>query len=152
MHLPFSAQGLFFLSGACISGSFFSFSSTYSLIAAMLLDNGQRSMDAWYFMFSICFFSASLSMAARILGSMAQNLNCYLQVDALSVKFAQGSFTPLNITSQYFLFKDILMYIKLPAAFVDKKSLNQRFLSNLILLVFELNSTSVKYTKIVYDN
>lgn len=32
MHLPFSAQGLFFLSGACISGSFFSFSSTYSRI------------------------------------------------------------------------------------------------------------------------
>lgn len=42
--------------------------------AAMLLDSGQRSMDAWYFMFSICFFSASLSMAARILGSIAQNL------------------------------------------------------------------------------
>lgn len=32
MHFPFSAQGLFFLSGACIRGSFFSFSSTYSLI------------------------------------------------------------------------------------------------------------------------
>lgn len=32
IHLPFSAQGLFFLSGACISGSFFSFSSTYSRI------------------------------------------------------------------------------------------------------------------------
>lgn len=31
-HLPFSAQGLFFLSGAWIRGSFFSFSSTYSLI------------------------------------------------------------------------------------------------------------------------
>lgn len=31
-HFPFSAHGLFFLSGACISGSFFSFSSTYSLI------------------------------------------------------------------------------------------------------------------------
>lgn len=27
-------------------------------------------MDAWYFMFSICFFSASLSMAASTLGSM----------------------------------------------------------------------------------
>jgi hypothetical protein len=31
-HFPFSAQGLFFLSGAWISGSFFSFSSTYSRI------------------------------------------------------------------------------------------------------------------------
>lgn len=31
-HLPFSAQGLFFLSGAWIRGSFFSFSSTYSLM------------------------------------------------------------------------------------------------------------------------
>jgi hypothetical protein len=31
-HFPFSAQGLFFLSGAWIRGSFFSFSSTYSLI------------------------------------------------------------------------------------------------------------------------
>lgn len=73
-HFPFSAQGLFFLSGACISGSFFSFSSTYSLMAAMLFDNGQRSIEAWYFMFSICFLSASLSMAARILGSIAQDL------------------------------------------------------------------------------
>lgn len=27
-------------------------------------------MDAWYFMFSICFFSASLSMVASTLGSM----------------------------------------------------------------------------------
>lgn len=31
-HFPFSAQGLFFLSGAWISGSVFSFSSTNSLI------------------------------------------------------------------------------------------------------------------------
>lgn len=31
-HFPFSAHGLFFLSGACMSGSFFSFSSTYSRI------------------------------------------------------------------------------------------------------------------------
>lgn len=31
-HLPFSAHGLFFLSGAWIRGSFFSFSSTYSRI------------------------------------------------------------------------------------------------------------------------
>lgn len=31
-HLPFSAHGLFFLSGAWINGSFFSFSSTYSRI------------------------------------------------------------------------------------------------------------------------
>jgi len=31
-HFPFSAHGLFFLSGACIRGSLFSFSSTYSLI------------------------------------------------------------------------------------------------------------------------
>lgn len=65
MHFPFSAQGLFFLSGACIRGSFFSFSSTYSLIAAMLLDSGQRSIEAWYFMFSICFFSASLPDGLR---------------------------------------------------------------------------------------
>lgn len=69
-HFPFSAQGLFFLSGAWIRGSLFSFSSTNSRIAAMLLDSGQRSIVAWYFMFSICFFSASLSMAARVLGSM----------------------------------------------------------------------------------
>lgn len=32
VHFPFSAQGLFFLSGAWMSGSFFSFSSTYSRI------------------------------------------------------------------------------------------------------------------------
>lgn len=32
VHFPFSAHGLFFLSGAWISGSFFSFSSTYSRI------------------------------------------------------------------------------------------------------------------------
>lgn len=38
--------------------------------AAMLLERGHRSMDAWYFMFSICFFSASLSMVASTLGSM----------------------------------------------------------------------------------
>lgn len=38
--------------------------------AAMLFDRGHRSMDAWYFMFSICFFSASLSMVASTLGSM----------------------------------------------------------------------------------
>lgn len=36
----------------------------------MLLDSGQRSIVAWYFMFSICFFNASLSMAATTLGSM----------------------------------------------------------------------------------
>lgn len=75
-HLPFSAQGLFFLSGAWISGSFFSFSSTYSRIAAMLFDNGHRSIEAWYFMFSICFFSASRSMVARILGSIAPVNDC----------------------------------------------------------------------------
>lgn len=77
-HLPFSAHGLFFLSGAWISGSFFSFSSTYSRIAAMLFDNGHRSIEAWYFMFSICFFSASRSMVARILGSIAPLQNRYL--------------------------------------------------------------------------
>lgn len=38
--------------------------------AAMLLERGHRSMDAWYFMFSICFFNASLSMVASTLGSM----------------------------------------------------------------------------------
>ncbi|KYM94851.1 hypothetical protein ALC62_14446 [Cyphomyrmex costatus] len=38
--------------------------------AAMLFDRGHRSMDAWYFIFSICFFSASLSMVASTLGSM----------------------------------------------------------------------------------
>lgn len=36
----------------------------------MLLDNGQRSMEAWYFIFSICFFNASRSMFCRALGSM----------------------------------------------------------------------------------
>lgn len=72
VHFPFSAQGLFFLSGAWMRGSFFSFSSTYSLIAAMLFDNGQRSIDAWYFIFSICFFSASLSMFAIVLASIGR--------------------------------------------------------------------------------
>lgn len=38
--------------------------------AAILLDSGHRSMLAWYFMFSICFRSASLSMLASTLGSM----------------------------------------------------------------------------------
>lgn len=32
VHFPFSAHGLFFLSGECMRGSFFSFSSTYSRI------------------------------------------------------------------------------------------------------------------------
>lgn len=35
--------------------------------AAMDLDSGQRSMVAWYFMFSICFLSASRSIFAKIL-------------------------------------------------------------------------------------
>lgn len=35
--------------------------------AAMDFDKGQRSMVAWYFMFSICFLSASRSIFARIL-------------------------------------------------------------------------------------
>lgn len=39
-------------------------SSTY---AAMDFESGQRSIDAWYFMFSICFFRASRSMFAKIL-------------------------------------------------------------------------------------
>lgn len=39
--------------------------------AAMLFDRGQRSIDAWYFIFSICFFNASLSMAARTLESIS---------------------------------------------------------------------------------
>ena len=39
--------------------------------AAILFDRGQRSIVAWYFMFSICFFSASLSMAATTLGSIS---------------------------------------------------------------------------------
>lgn len=38
--------------------------------AAMLFDRGHRSIDAWYFIFSICFFNASLSMVASTLGSM----------------------------------------------------------------------------------
>lgn len=38
--------------------------------AVMLFDKGHLSMVAWYFMFSICFFNASLSMVASILGSM----------------------------------------------------------------------------------
>lgn len=41
--------------------------STY---AAMLLESGQRSIEAWYFMFSICFFNASLSMVAIVLASI----------------------------------------------------------------------------------
>lgn len=73
-HFPFSAQGLFFLSGAWMRGSFFSFSSTYSRIAAMDFDRGQRSIDAWYFMFSICFFKASLSMVANVLASIRVRL------------------------------------------------------------------------------
>lgn len=44
MHLPFSAQGLFFLSGACISGSFFSFSSTYSRILRRIK---QKRVRVW---------------------------------------------------------------------------------------------------------
>lgn len=42
----------------------------------MLLDNGHRSIEAWYFMFSICFLSASRSMVARILGSIAPASRC----------------------------------------------------------------------------
>lgn len=42
--------------------------------AAILFDNGHRSIEAWYFMFSICFFSASRSMVARILGSIASGM------------------------------------------------------------------------------
>lgn len=38
--------------------------------AAMLLERGQRSIEAWYFMFSICFFNASLSMVAIVLASI----------------------------------------------------------------------------------
>lgn len=40
--------------------------------AAMLFDSGQRSIDAWYFMFSICFLRASLSMAANVLASIGR--------------------------------------------------------------------------------
>lgn len=40
----------------------------------MDLDNGQRSMEAWYFIFSICFFNASRSMFCRALGSMAARI------------------------------------------------------------------------------
>lgn len=36
----------------------------------MLFDRGQRSIEAWYFMFSICFFNASLSMVAIVLASI----------------------------------------------------------------------------------
>lgn len=66
IHLPFSAHGLLFLSGAWINGSVFSCSSMYSLIAAMLLESGHRSIVAWNFMFSICFLSISLSICARM--------------------------------------------------------------------------------------
>lgn len=38
--------------------------------AAMLFDRGHRSIVAWYFIFSICFFNASRSMVARTLGSI----------------------------------------------------------------------------------
>lgn len=40
----------------------------------MDLDNGQRSIEAWYFIFSICFFNASRSMFCRALGSMAAKI------------------------------------------------------------------------------
>lgn len=49
-HFPFSAQGLFFLSGAWISGSFFSFSSTYSRI---LKNNFKKYLIIFYFLNSI---------------------------------------------------------------------------------------------------
>lgn len=38
--------------------------------AAMLFDRGHRSIVAWYFIFSICFFNASRSMVASTLGSI----------------------------------------------------------------------------------
>lgn len=47
--------------------------------AAMLFDRGQRSIVAWYFIFSICFFNASLSMAATTLGSISSGRAQHLQ-------------------------------------------------------------------------
>lgn len=44
MHFPFSAHGLFFLSGAWIKGSVLSFSSIYSLKACIDFDNGHLSI------------------------------------------------------------------------------------------------------------
>jgi len=81
-HLPFSAHGLFFLSGVWINGSWGSFSSMYSLrlwdklrwvlgnltsdtsntYAWIDLDNGHRSIMAWYRIFSICLRRVSLSI------------------------------------------------------------------------------------------
>lgn len=52
MHLPLSAQGLFFLSGACISGSVFSFSSTYSLI----LEASRSSTRSSFLLTQLCSF------------------------------------------------------------------------------------------------
>lgn len=48
----------------------------FSTYAAIDLDNGHRSIDAWYFMFSICFLSASRSIFAKILNLQTVNL-CY---------------------------------------------------------------------------
>lgn len=53
MHLPLSAQGLFFLSGACISGSVFSFSSTYSLI----LEASRSSTRSSFLLIQLCSFA-----------------------------------------------------------------------------------------------
>lgn len=50
--------------------------------AAMDFDKGQRSIDAWYFMFSICFFKASLSMVANVLASIRVRLFEFLLTQA----------------------------------------------------------------------
>lgn len=49
----------------------------------MDFDKGQRSMVAWYFMFSICFLSASRSIFAKILNFLGEKKesrdeNCYV--------------------------------------------------------------------------
>ena len=44
----------------------------WATYAAMDFERGQRSIDAWYFMFSICFLRASLSMVASVLASIGR--------------------------------------------------------------------------------
>jgi len=58
----FSSQGLFFLSGAWISGSDFSFSSMYDFITSIDFESGQRSIFAWNCMLEIWSFKLSRSI------------------------------------------------------------------------------------------
>lgn len=55
--------------------NFFAFGIFCWTYAAILFDKGQRSIEAWYFMFSICFFNASRSMVASTLASILFSAN-----------------------------------------------------------------------------